>query len=282
MTITLNSDMGESFGIHSFGNDDGLLPLIDSANVACGFHAGDPVGIHETVTKAAAAGVAIGAHPGLPDAVGFGRREMKLFAEEVRDLVLYQVAAVKGFLDMEGVPLDHIKPHGSLYGMVGREEELMDAVCDVAVMYGVPIYGMTGTAHERVAARRRVDFVGEYYVDLRYRPDGTLIIPRRPQATAPDVAASRGPAGDNPGGHGDRGRQPNPRPFRQHLRTFRHAERGGRRRCRAGSDRSRYKGSTLGGRILTWLSTPCSPPCLGFSIGDQRRTRLTSSRRGRG
>ena len=191
MTVTLNSDMGESFGIHSFGNDDGLLPLIDSANVACGFHAGDPVGIHETVTKAAVAGVAIGAHPGLPDAVGFGRREMKLFAEEVRDLVLYQVAAVKGFLDAEGVPLDHIKPHGSLYGMVGRDEDLMDAVCDVAVMYGVPVYGMTGTAHERVTARRGVDFVGEYYVDLRYRPDGTLIIPRRPQATPPDVAAGR-------------------------------------------------------------------------------------------
>jgi len=145
------------------------------------------------VTKAVAAGVVIGAHPGLPDAVGFGRREMKLFPEEVRDLVLYQVAAVKGFLDAEGAPLDHIKPHGSLYGMVARDEELMDAVCDVAVIYGIPVYGMTGTAHERVAAKRGVDFVAEFYVDLRYRPDGSLIIPRRPHATPPDVAAA-GPA----------------------------------------------------------------------------------------
>lgn len=191
MAISLNSDMGESFGIHSFGNDDALLPLVDAVNVACGFHAGDPVGIHETVVKAAAAGVAIGAHPGLPDAVGFGRREMKLFPDEVRDLVLYQVAALKGYLDAEGVPLRHIKPHGSLYGMVARDEELMDAVCDVAAQYGVPVYGMAGTAHERVAARRGVGFVAEFYVDLGYRDDGSLIIARRPHATPPGLAADR-------------------------------------------------------------------------------------------
>ncbi|MER6628055.1 5-oxoprolinase subunit PxpA [Streptomyces sp. NPDC000987] len=191
MPVSLNSDLGESFGIHSFGNDDALLPLVDAANVACGFHAGDPVGIHQTVTKAAAAGVAIGAHPGLPDAVGFGRREMKLFSDEVRALVLYQVAALKGYLDAEGVPLRHIKPHGSLYGMAARDEELMDAICDVAVQYGVPVYGMAGTAHERVAARRGVHFVAEFYVDLGYRYDGSLAIVRRPHATAPRLAADR-------------------------------------------------------------------------------------------
>ncbi|WP_324789288.1 5-oxoprolinase subunit PxpA [Streptomyces sp. H51] len=191
MPVSLNSDLGESFGIHSFGNDDALLPLVDAANVACGFHAGDPVGIHQTVTKAAAAGVAIGAHPGLPDAVGFGRREMKLFSDEVRALVLYQVAALKGYLDAEGVPLRHIKPHGSLYGMAARDEELMDAICDVAVQYGVPVYGMAGTAHERVAARRGVPFVAEFYVDLGYRYDGSLAIVRRPHATAPRLAADR-------------------------------------------------------------------------------------------
>lgn len=191
MTVTINSDMGESFGIHSFGNDELLLPLIDSANVACGFHAGDPVGIHDTVTKAAASGVAVGAHPGLPDAVGFGRREMKLLPEEVRDLVLYQVGALTAFLDAEGVPLHHIKPHGSLYGMVARDETLMDAVCDVAVQYGVPVYGMAGTAHERVAARRGVGFVAELYVDLGYRSDGALVIARRPHATPPELAARR-------------------------------------------------------------------------------------------
>lgn len=191
MTVSLNSDMGESLGLHSFGNDDGLLALIDTANVACGFHAGDPGGIRETVAKAAAAGITVGAHPGLPDLVGFGRREMKLFPEEVRDLVRYQVGALKAFLDSEGLPLDHVKPHGSLYGMVARDEQLMHAVCDVAEQYAVPVFGMAGTAHERVAAQRGVAFVAEFYVDLGYRADGSLIIARRPHATPPAQAAER-------------------------------------------------------------------------------------------
>ena len=191
MSVSLNSDMGESYGIHSFGHDEVLLPLVDTVNVACGFHAGDPVGMRQTVAAAAAAGVTIGAHPGLPDAVGFGRREMKLFPEEVREIVRYQVGALKAFLDAEGVALDHIKPHGSLYGMVGRDEELMDGVCDVAVQYGVPVFGMAGTAHERVAERRGVGFVAEFYVDLDYRADGTLVIARRPKPTPPDLAAER-------------------------------------------------------------------------------------------
>lgn len=191
MTVSVNSDMGEAVGIHSFGHDDALLELIDTANVACGFHAGDPTGIRETVTKAAAAGITVGAHPGLPDLIGFGRREMKLFPEEVRDLVRYQVGALVGFLSAEGIPLDHIKPHGSLYGMVARDEDMMNAVCDVAEQYGVPVYGMVGTAHDRVAARRGIPFVGEFYVDLGYRADGSLIIARRPTATPVEIATER-------------------------------------------------------------------------------------------
>jgi len=189
--VTINSDMGESLGIHSFGNDEGLLPLIDTVNVACGFHAGDPSVMRETVRSAAAAGVTIGAHPGLPDIVGFGRREMKLLPDEVRDIVLYQVGALKAFLDAEGVPLDHIKAHGSLYGMIARDDQLMHAVCDVAIQYAVPVYGLAATAHQWVAEARGVAFVGEFYVDLGYRADGVLIITRRPQATPPEVAAER-------------------------------------------------------------------------------------------
>lgn len=191
MTITVNSDMGEAVGIHSFGNDDGLLEIIDTANVACGFHAGDPTGIRETVEKAAAAGVSVGAHPGLPDLIGFGRREMKLFPEEVRDIVRYQVGALVGFLKAEGIELDHIKPHGSLYGMVARDEELMNAICDVALDYDVSIFGMAGTTHERVTKSRGVRFVPEFYVDLEYRADGSLIIARRPHATPIEVATKR-------------------------------------------------------------------------------------------
>ena len=189
--VTINSDMGESYGIHSFGNDEALLPLVDTANVACGFHAGDPVGIHRTVAAAVAAGVTVGAHPGLPDPVGFGRRRMELLPEEVGDLLRYQVGALVAFLDAEGAALDHLKPHGALYGMLARDEELMDAACDVALQYGVPVYGMAGTAHERVALRRGVGFVAEFYVDLGYRADGSLVIERRPHATPPDLAAER-------------------------------------------------------------------------------------------
>ncbi|WP_409332313.1 5-oxoprolinase subunit PxpA [Trujillonella humicola] len=189
--VTINSDMGESFGIHSFGNDPQLVELIDTANVACGFHAGDPSGIRETVQLAAGAGITIGAHPGLQDLVGFGRREMKLEPQEVTDLVRYQVGALVGFLHAEGLSLSHIKPHGSLYGMAARDDALMDGVCDVAVQYEVPVFGMAGTAHERVATKRGVPFVAEFYVDLGYRADGSLIILRRPRATPPDEAARR-------------------------------------------------------------------------------------------
>ena len=191
MTVAINSDMGESLGIHSFGNDEGLLPLIDSANVACGFHAGDPTNLRITVRAAVAAGIRIGAHPGLPDIWGFGRREMKLDADEVRDIVTYQVGALVAFLKAEGVPLSHIKPHGSLYGMVARDPALMESVCDVAEVYGVGVYGMAGTNHEKVAQARGIPFTAELYVDLGYRADGSLIIVRRPKATPPDIAAER-------------------------------------------------------------------------------------------
>ncbi|GAB3854400.1 LamB/YcsF family protein [Nocardioides maradonensis] len=189
--VSLNSDMGEAFGIHSFGNDDELVKLIDTANIACGFHAGDPSGIRETVEKAVAGGVTVGAHPGLPDLVGFGRREMKLERDETADLVRYQVASLVGFLDAAGAPLDHIKPHGALYGMAARQPDIMDAICDVAVQYQVPIFGMAGTEHERVASKRGVPFVAEFYVDLGYRVDGSLIIARRPRATPVEEAKQR-------------------------------------------------------------------------------------------
>jgi UPF0271 protein len=179
LAVSINSDLGESLGIHSFGNDEALLPLVDWVNVACGMHSGDPSGIARTVSAAAAQGVEIGAHPGLPDLVGFGRREMALDAVEVRDLVRYQVGALTAFTRAMGVDLHHLKPHGALYAMVARREDLMDAMCDVAVQYGVPVLGLAGTAHETVARRRGVDFVAELYVDLDYDEKGMLIVPRR-------------------------------------------------------------------------------------------------------
>ncbi|WP_063057403.1 5-oxoprolinase subunit PxpA [Nocardia sienata] len=189
--VTLNSDMGESFGIHTFGNDDKLVDLVDTVNVACGFHAGDPTGIHETVAKALSAGVSVGAHPGLPDLVGFGRREMKLFPDEATDIVRYQVGALVAFLKAEGGVLDHIKAHGALYGMSSRDPELAEAVARVAAEYEVPIFGIAGTEHETAAGKIGVPFVAEFYVDLGYRADGTLIVARRPRATPVDEATKR-------------------------------------------------------------------------------------------
>ncbi|AXK88913.1 5-oxoprolinase subunit PxpA [Nocardia farcinica] len=189
--VTLNSDMGESFGIHTFGNDDRLVGLVDTVNVACGFHAGDPVGIHETVAKALAGGVTVGAHPGLPDLVGFGRREMKLFPDEAADIVRYQVGALVAFLKAEGGTLDHIKAHGSLYGMSSRDPELAEAIATVAAEYEVPIFGIADSEHEKAAQKLGVPFVAEFYVDLGYRADGSLIVARRPHATPVAEATER-------------------------------------------------------------------------------------------
>jgi UPF0271 protein len=170
--------MGESIGIHTFGNDEPLLALVDTINVACGLHAGDPTAMQVVVDQALAANVSIGAHPGLPDITGFGRRVMALDPAEVRDLVRYQVGALVGFLDAAGASLHHIKPHGALFGMVARDASLMDALCDVAVQYQVPVYGLARTSHEQVAVRRGVPFVSEFYVDLDYTDDGIVLVNR--------------------------------------------------------------------------------------------------------
>ena len=188
---TINSDLGESLGLHTFGNDDELLAVVDVANVACGFHSGDPDTMAATVEAAGRHGVRVGAHPGLPDIVGFGRREMKLTPVEVENLLLYQVGALSAYLRATGLELNHIKPHGSLYGMLARDSELMGAAARVAALFGVPFYGLAGTEHQRVCATHGVPFVGELYVDLNYGPRGELLIQRRPEPTDPQAAARR-------------------------------------------------------------------------------------------
>ncbi|WP_248759169.1 5-oxoprolinase subunit PxpA [Pseudarthrobacter sp. SSS035] len=189
--IEINSDMGEALGLHTFGNDLELMQIIDVANVACGFHSGDPDTMDATVQAAKEHGVKVGAHPGLPDIVGFGRREMKLTPAEVESLILYQVGALTGFLHKAGMELNHIKPHGSLYGMLARDPELMRGAARVARLYQVPVYGLAGTAHQSVCQEMDVPFVGELYVDLNYGPAGELLIQRRPEPTDPAAAAER-------------------------------------------------------------------------------------------
>lgn len=191
MTTTINADLGEGIGLHAFGNDAQLMELIDVANVACGFHAADPHIMNKTVELAAANDVKVGAHPGLPDLAGFGRRTMALNADEVEDIVTYQVGALAGFLNRYGLPLNHIKPHGALYGMVGRDPELMEAVARVAKAHDVPVFGLANTAHKTVCAELGVPFVGEIYVDLGYDGNGNLVIERAPKPADPAEAAQR-------------------------------------------------------------------------------------------
>jgi 5-oxoprolinase (ATP-hydrolysing) subunit A len=126
--IDLNCDMGESFGAWTMGHDAEVMSSITSANVACGFHAGDPEVMRRTVRLAKQHGVAVGVHPGLPDLVGFGRREMKVSPGELEDMMLYQIGALAAIADAEGVSLQHVKPHGALYNMTSRHPELAAAI----------------------------------------------------------------------------------------------------------------------------------------------------------
>jgi UPF0271 protein len=135
--------------------------------------------------------VKVGAHPSLPDLQGFGRREMKMRPEELTDCIIYQVGALKGFLQREGMELFHVKPHGSLYGMAARSQEVAKAVADAAKIFNVPVLGMAGTMHEKVYTGEGLDFISEYYADLDYNDDGSLIITREHVAVDPDLAAER-------------------------------------------------------------------------------------------
>jgi UPF0271 protein len=191
MAVAINCDMGESFGLYKMGDDEGIMPYITVANVACGFHASDPVVMHKTVRLAKQHGVKVGAHPSLPDLQGFGRREMRIPRAELTDLLIYQVGALRAFLDAEGVALNHIKPHGVLYGMAARQEEVAHAVCDAAEVFGVPLFGMAGTLHERIYQERGFAFVSEFYADLDYDERGGLIITREHHAVDPQQAAAR-------------------------------------------------------------------------------------------
>ena len=186
---TINCDMGESFGLWRLGDDEGLMPLIDIANVACGFHASDFDHMRATVRLARRHGVRVGAHPSLPDLQGFGRREMKIGREEMANCLIYQIGALTGFLRAEGMALSHIKPHGALYGMAARQEPIAHAVCDAADVFQVPILGLKGTLHESVCAARGHRLVPEFFADLDYADDGALIITRHHDARDPEAAA---------------------------------------------------------------------------------------------
>lgn len=171
-----NCDFGESFGIFRTGDDEGIAPHVQWANIACGFHGGDPQTMRRTVRLCMAHGLKLGAHPSLPDHAGFGRREMKIAAKDLRDNLVYQIGALKGFIDAEGGILNHVKLHGVIYSMSGRDEVLAEAVCDAVESFSVTLVGIAGTRTEAAAQRRGIPFVREFYPDLGLDDDGKWIV----------------------------------------------------------------------------------------------------------
>ena len=174
--IDLNADIGESFGIYDTGTDEILLQSITSGNIACGFHAGDPSVMRQTVRRAVAAGVAIGAHPGFPDLVGFGRREMNVNPRDVADLVLYQVGALNAIARAEGATLRHVKPHGALYNMSVRRRDIAEAIAGAVLSLdpGLLLVGLPASELLSAGSRLGLPVAAEGFADRSYEPDGSL------------------------------------------------------------------------------------------------------------
>ncbi|MEI7969063.1 MAG: 5-oxoprolinase subunit PxpA [Betaproteobacteria bacterium] len=188
-SVDINADLGESFGAWAMGDDDALLAIVSSANVACGFHAGDPATIRRTTLGAVRAGVAIGAHPSLPDLAGFGRRRMEVTPDEVYELVLYQVAAVAGFARAAGAGLHHVKAHGALYNMAATDRGLAAAIAGAVRDFdrGLMLYGLAGSAMMTAGEAAGLAVASEVFADRGYLPDGTLVPRSRPGALIEDV-----------------------------------------------------------------------------------------------
>jgi UPF0271 protein len=193
--VDLNCDVGESFGVYSLGQDAALFACVTSVNIACGFHAGDPATMRKTVQLAAEKGVAIGAHPGLPDLVGFGRRRMEISPQDAYDLVVYQTGALEAFVRAEGVRLHHVKPHGALYNMAAADAALADAIADAVHRFnpGLVLVGLAGSELIRAGEARGLQTASEVFADRGYECDGSLIPRGRPGAliSDPKIAAER-------------------------------------------------------------------------------------------
>jgi UPF0271 protein len=195
VTVDLNADLGESYGRWTLGNDEAMLDLITSANVACGFHAGDPATLHRTCRQAVERGVVIGAQVGYPDLAGFGRRYLDISSEDLTAAVVYQIGALDGLARSVGGRVRYVKPHGALYNTAVDSEQQAAAVVEavVALDPGLPILGLPGSALLRIAADRGLRAVTEYFIDRNYTPEGRLVDRRQPDALIhdPDEAAER-------------------------------------------------------------------------------------------
>jgi UPF0271 protein len=191
MRVDINSDVGESFGAYTIGHDDGLMTSITSANVAAGFHAGDPSVLRATIRSAKRHGVAVGAHPGFPDLVGFGRRELNVTAAEAEDFGLYQIAAVSGVAAAEGARLQHVKPHGALFNMAVRNLDLASAIANAVAAFdsSLILFGLPGSEILNAGRAAGLRVAAEVFADRAYEPDGSLASRRKPGSVIHDPAA---------------------------------------------------------------------------------------------
>ena len=176
--VDFNADLGESFGWWEKGADDELMNVISSANVACGFHAGDPTTMDTTMARAKAGGVAVGAHPGFPDLLGFGRRNLGASATDVRNYVLYQIGALDAFVRIAGLRLHHVKPHGALYMQALDDAAIAGGIAEAVASYDdeLPVYTLAGSEMEAAAARVGLMSVPEFFADRPLRSDGTVVM----------------------------------------------------------------------------------------------------------
>lgn len=195
MRVDLNCDMGESYGAYTIGDDDAILPFVSSVSIACGFHGGDPSVMRSTVHSAAAHRVAIGAHPGLPDLAGFGRREMAVTPQEVYDMTAYQVGALRGIAGAAGVSLNHVKPHGALYNMAAVRKPIADAIALAIrdIDSSLILVALSGSCLIDAGRAQGLRTASEVFADRNYLSDGTLVPRSSPHALVldGDIAAAR-------------------------------------------------------------------------------------------
>ncbi len=189
MKVDLNCDLGEAFGNYSFGGDEQIIPLITSANVACGFHAGDQHVMNQTIKLAKEHDIGIGAHPGLPDLQGFGRRNMDLSPDEIYDIVIYQLGALSGFCKIHNVKINHVKPHGALYQMGARDKDIAHAIAQAVYDFDASLYyvGLSNTLLISEAKNIGLKTASEVFADRRYEDDGQLVSRKADDALITDT-----------------------------------------------------------------------------------------------
>lgn len=186
--VDLNSDLGESFGRYTLGNDDKIIPLITSANVACGYHASDPVVMGKTIQMAKEAGIRVGAHPGFPDLMGFGRRNMEVSPAEAKAYTIYQLGALDAFCRANGMKMQHVKPHGAMYNMAAKDYNLAKAICEAIKEFDDTLIVMALSGGQLVQAAKDMGLrvALEVFADRAYEEDGSLVNRRKEGAMITD------------------------------------------------------------------------------------------------